>query len=232
MDNLKERYMMIKSQIPEDVTLLAVSKTKPIEDIEAVYDLGHRDFAENKIQELKDKMNLLPKDIRWHFIGNLQTNKVKYLDERVELVQSLDRISLLEALDKNARKKGYIQKVLLEINIGREESKGGVLLDDLAQLVVACKEKENICVLGIMSVIPKGDETYQRKYFSELSKIFNRLKKEESDNFKMEILSMGMSNDFKIAIENGSNMVRVGRSIFGERQALNSNIGDNKDEHI
>lgn len=159
----------------------------------------------------------MPNDVIWHFIGSLQTNKVKYLDERISLVHSLDRVKLLDELDKNAKKKGYIQKALIEVNIGREETKGGVLLENLDELVSKIKEKENILVLGIMAVIPKCEKEEQNKYFNDLFTLFQELKTKESQNFKMEILSMGMSGDYKVAIENGSTMVRLGRTIFGER---------------
>lgn len=218
MDSVEERYRILKDSLPKDVKLIAVSKTWPVEDIKEVFDLGQRVFGENKIQELREKIEQLPSDIEWHFIGNLQTNKVKYLDERVALVQSLDRISLLNELDKNAKKKNYIQKVLLEINIGREESKGGILIENLNDLIKEAKLKENICVMGLMAVIPKTSADEQDKYFKQMKEIFDELKQKETHNFKMEILSMGMSGDYESAIKNGSNMIRLGKSIFGERK--------------
>ena len=215
--SIVENYKKAVGSVPEGVRLLAVSKNKPIEDILEVYNAGQRDFAENKIQELREKMDKLPKDISWHFIGILQTNKVKYLDENVETVQSLDRVALLKELEKNASKKGYTQTCLFEINIGREESKGGMLIEELDKMIEETEKCKNIMVKGIMAVIPKCDESNQREYFRRIREIFEDLKKKEYKNIKMEILSMGMSGDYLTAIEEGSNMVRLGRTIFGER---------------
>lgn len=214
---IKENLNNVRKTLKSGVTLVAVSKTRSVEEITEAFNAGQVDFGENKIQELMTKLENAPHGIKWHFIGGLQSNKVRYLDERVALVHSLDRIKLLNDLDRNAKKKNYIQKCLIEINIGREENKAGIMLEDLEELVEAAKSKENIKVLGLMAVIPICEEEDQRKYFTKMKEIFDELKKTETQNFTMEILSMGMSGDYKIAMECGSDMVRIGTAIFGER---------------
>lgn len=214
---MEEKLKNIRQSLKDGVSLIAVSKTKPMEMIKEAYDLGQRDFGENKVQELREKIELLPSDIRWHLIGALQRNKVKYLDERTYLIHSVDRIDLLKEISKNGDKKGYIPNILLEINIGREENKAGVLEEDLKALVEEAKRTKNVNVRGLMTVLPICDEAEQRVYFKKMKGIFDDLKKEEEENFKMEILSMGMSGDYMMAMEEGANMVRIGSKIFGER---------------
>lgn len=214
---IKENLYEVRETLPENVTLIAVSKTRPAEDIKEAYEAGQRDFGENRVQELREKIEVLPQDIRWHLIGQLQRNKVKYLDERTYLIHSADREDLLHEIDKNAGKKSYIQDCLLEINIGREENKAGVLLENLPDLVMDAKKLKNIRIKGFMTVLPICGEEEQKKYFEMMKDLFEEYKKEETDNFRMEILSMGMSGDYEEAVKNGSNMVRIGTRIFGKR---------------
>lgn len=211
--NLKE----VKETLKDGVTLIAVSKTKPNEAIIEAYEAGQRDFGENKVQELREKIESLPTDIRWHLIGALQRNKVKYLDERTYLIHSVDRVELLEEISKNGKKKNYTPKILLEINIGREENKAGVLIENLEELVDKAKNTQNVITEGLMTVLPICDEEEQIKYFKQMKELFLKLKEDEKENFKMNTLSMGMSGDYIKAMEEGSTMVRVGTKIFGER---------------
>ena len=184
------------------------------------YNVGQRDFGENKVQELIEKEESLPKDIRWHLIGKLQTNKVKYLVGKVYLIHSLSSIKLLDKIESEFSKKDTIANVLIQINIGREESKSGVLEEDLNTLIEAIELCNYVKVKGIMVIIPKGNDESNRFYFKKSKEIFEYLKNKKYKNIKMEILSMGMSNDYKVAIEEGSNMIRIGTGIFGSRKSL------------
>ena len=184
------------------------------------YNVGQRDFGENKVQELIEKEESLPKDIRWHLIGKLQTNKVKYLVGKVYLIHSLSSIKLLDKIESEFSKKDTIANVLIQINIGREESKSGVLEEDLNTLIEAIELCNYVKVKGIMVIIPKGNDESNRFYFKKSKEIFEYLKNKKYKNIKMEILSMGMSNDYKVAIEEGSNMIRIGTGIFGARKSL------------
>ena len=215
--SIRENIENIEKSIPSNVKLLAVSKTRNIEEMEEAYDTGIRDFAENKVQELMRKEESFHKDVRWHLIGKLQTNKVKYIVGKVHLIHSLSSIKLLEKIEELYGKENLIANTLIQINIGREESKSGVLLEDLEELIVKVEECNHVKVNGIMVIIPKGDEESNRYYFKETNKIFLDLQKRKFKNINMKILSMGMTHDYKIAIEEGSNMVRIGTGIFGER---------------
>lgn len=214
---IKENIEKLKLEIPKNVELLAVSKTKPIEDLKQAYEAGIRDFGENKVQELVSKEEVLPKDIRWHLIGNLQTNKVKYLVDKVYLIHSLSSIKLLNEIEKVFEKNNTVANVLIQINIGREESKSGILKEELQGIIEAIEACNYVLAKGIMVIIPKGDEKNNRKYFKETKEIFDYLKVRKYKNIKMEVLSMGMTHDFNEAIEEGSNLVRIGQGIFGER---------------
>ncbi|NFO33364.1 YggS family pyridoxal phosphate-dependent enzyme [Clostridium botulinum] len=214
---IKENIEKLKLEIPKNVELLAVSKTKPIEDLKQAYEAGIRDFGENKVQELVSKEEVLPKDIRWHLIGNLQTNKVKYLVDKVYLIHSLSSIKLLNEIEKVFEKNNTVANVLIQINIGREESKSGILKEELQGIIEAIEACNYVLAKGIMVIIPKGDEKNNRKYFKETKKIFDYLKVRKYKNIKMEVLSMGMTHDFNEAIEEGSTLVRIGQGIFGER---------------
>lgn len=215
--DISENIQSIKNNIPKDVTLIAVSKTKPVSDIEKAYISGIRDFGENKVQEINVKYETLPKDIRWHLIGHLQRNKVKYLVDKVHLIHSLDSIKLLEELERQFGAKGKIANVLIEINIGREESKSGILLEELDVLLNKIESCNNVKVKGLMAIIPKEDEASCRNYFRQMKKIWDELREVNYKNIHMEYLSMGMTGDYNIAIEEGSNMVRIGEGIFGKR---------------
>ena len=223
--DIKNNIESLRRNIPNEVTLLAVSKTKPLNELEEAYNAGIRDFGENKVQELKDKFENFHKDVRWHFIGNLQTNKVKYLVGKTFLIHSLSSIKLLEVIEKEFAKKNIIADTLIQINIGREESKGGLLEEDLDTLIEAIEKCKFVKVKGIMSVIPKGNEESNRYYFKKVKDIFDSLKNKEFKNIQMEILSMGMTHDYHIAIEEGSNFIRIGEGIFGKR---NYNLQEEK----
>ena len=223
--DIKNNIESLRRNIQNEVTLLAVSKTKPLNELEEAYNAGIRDFGENKVQELKDKFENFHKDVRWHFIGNLQTNKVKYLVGKTFLIHSLSSIKLLEVIEKEFGKKNIIADTLIQINIGREESKGGLLEEDLDTLIEAIEKCKFVKVKGIMSVIPKGNEESNRYYFKKVKDIFDSLKNKEFKNIQMEILSMGMTHDYHIAIEEGSNFIRIGEGIFGKR---NYNLQEEK----
>lgn len=215
--SISQNIQNIQEEIPDSVTLLAVSKTKPLDMLEEAYKSGIRDFGENKVQELMKKQEVFHKDVRWHLIGKLQTNKVKYIVGKVYLIHSLSSVKLLKKIEKEYEKHNETANVLIQINIGREESKSGVLLEDLDELINEIELCKFVKVSGIMVIIPKGDDESNRKYFKQTKDIFDRLGKREFRNIKMEILSMGMTHDYKVAIEEGSNLIRVGEGIFGKR---------------
>ncbi|WP_055667655.1 YggS family pyridoxal phosphate-dependent enzyme [Desnuesiella massiliensis] len=216
--DLSERIKIITGSIPADVNLVAVSKTRSIEEILKVYEADIRDFGENKVQELIEKHdNLMDKNIRWHLIGHLQRNKVKYIVDKVHLIHSLDSVRLLEEIEKQFSLKNKIAKVLIQINIGREESKSGILEEDLINLINEVEKCSYVKVKGLMTIIPKGDEESSRIYFKKMKSIYEDLKTKSYNNVKMTYLSMGMTNDYKVAIEEGANIIRVGEGIFGKR---------------
>ncbi|WP_243156140.1 YggS family pyridoxal phosphate-dependent enzyme [Clostridium sp. C2-6-12] len=219
---IKQNIEELKSKIPEEVKLLAVSKTKPLEELEEAYIAGMRDFGENKVQELVKKSENFHDDVRWHFIGQLQSNKVKYLVDKVYLIHSLGSLSLLKEIERVFGKADKVANTLIQINIGKEESKSGILEEDLYGFIEEVENCNHVSVKGIMVIIPIGDEESNRKYFRKTKKIFNELKEKRYKNISMEILSMGMTHDFMTAIEEGSNLVRIGTGIFGER---NYNVG-------
>ena len=207
----------ILNEIPEEVKLVAVSKTRSIEEIKEAYDYGLRDFGENKVQELISKEEKLNKDIKWHLIGHLQRNKVKYIVGKVYLIHSLDNIKLLREIEKEYKKQNLTANSLIEVNIGREESKTGILSENLDELIIEIEKCENVKILGLMSIIPKGDEIACLNYFKEVKELYDRLSKIKYKNISMKILSMGMTSDYKYAVREGSNMVRIGEGIFGKR---------------
>lgn len=218
--SIKENLNEIKKSISKNITLVAVSKTKPIEDINIAYKLGQRDFGENKVQELLYKEEVLSDDIRWHFIGNLQTNKVKYLVDKVYLIHSLSSIKLLKKIEDEFSKKNSIANLLIQINIGKEESKGGFLKEDLNNIIIEIEKCNNIKVRGLMAIIPKGSVEENRFYFKEMKAIYDNLSNNTYKNISMEILSMGMTHDYEIALEEGSNLIRIGEGIFGKRNVV------------
>lgn len=218
---IAEALSNIKSEIPEEVTLVAVSKTKPSEDIQVAYDSGHRVFGENKVQELVGKHEVLPEDIEWHFIGHLQTNKVKYLAPFVSMIHAVDSMKLLKEINKQAKKHDRVISCLLQFHIAEEQSKFGLDLVEAQDILSSNEfvEMQNISIVGVMGMATFTDDQEQvRDEFRTLENYFNVVK---SHFFKyndaFEHLSMGMSGDYKIAIEEGSTMIRVGSSIFGAR---------------
>jgi pyridoxal phosphate enzyme (YggS family) len=218
--NIKDNLNHILSQIPEHVALVAVSKTKPIEEILEAYKAGQRIFGENKIQEMADKYEALPKDIEWHMIGHVQTNKVKYMASFVSLVHGVDSFKLLNEINKQAKKNNRVINCLLQIKIAEEDSKFGLSFEDAKALLESpeLKTLTHIKITGLMGMATFTDNEGQLKAeFNKLQSAFNKFKEIEIPNCEMTILSMGMSGDYKIAIDCGSNMIRVGSSIFGER---------------
>lgn len=217
MSNIKNNLEEIRSTLKDNVTLVAVSKTKSVEEIMEAYKEGVRDFGENKVQELEEKYELLPKDIRWHLIGGLQTNKVRKVIGKTYLIQSLDRASLALEINKRAEKTGILVDTLIEVNIGEESQKAGILTKDLEEFVTLLKDLKHIRVRGLMAIIPQGSEEENRKYFRKMYELFQKLSQVRQERFTMEVLSMGMSMDYVTAMEEGSNMIRVGTGIFGAR---------------
>lgn len=218
----KEAYKKIITELQKNVTLVAVSKTKPVEDIKELYDLGHRDFGENYVQELVDKGAQLPQDIRWHFIGHLQSNKVKYIAPFVYLVHGVDSLKLLQEINKQAIKNKKVIDCLLQVYIAQEETKFGFDEEELETLITRINTNTNewagICVKGLMGMASYTDNMNQvRNEFSYLKTIFEKHAKLPIANCQLQTLSMGMSSDYKIAIEEGSTMVRIGSLLFGTR---------------
>ncbi len=218
--SIKENIIDLHHQLdPENVTLVAVSKTKPVADIMEAYEAGHRDFGENKVQELTAKAEELPGDIRWHMIGHLQRNKVKYIAEFVHLVHSVDSLRLLRAINKEGRKADRVVNCLLQVHIAEEDTKYGFDADEISEAIRLLPDLNFVQIQGLMGMATFTDNQDQvRREFAALKKQFDSLKNSElPDNMSMEVLSMGMSGDYEIAIEEGSNMVRIGSAIFGER---------------
>lgn len=202
----------------EDVCLIAVSKTKPVSMILEAYEAGVRDFGENKVQELVDKYDQLPRDIRWHMIGHLQRNKVKYLIGKTVLIHSVDSLRLAEEISKEAVKQKTDVDILIEVNVAQEESKFGLGREEVFELVEAVSKLPCIHIKGLMTVAPFTDNPEEnRKYFRQLKQLSVDITRKNVDNVAMNVLSMGMTNDYIVAVEEGSNCVRVGTGIFGER---------------
>ncbi len=215
--SIKDNLLDLKKNLPERVTLVAVSKTKPTDMIQEAYDAGHRIFGENKVQEMVIKWEQLPKDIQWHMIGHLQRNKVKYMAEFVSLVHGVDSLRLLKEIDKQAKKHDRIISCLLQIHIAEEDTKFGFDEGELNHLIQnpELHELGNIRIKGLMGMATfTNDKNQIRREFKTLKKLFETVKLLNPD---VSILSMGMSGDYQIAIEEGSTMVRIGSSIFGER---------------
>ena len=222
--SIKENLLQIKSQLPQNVTLVAVSKTKPVMDLMEAYYAGQRIFGENKIQEMTEKWEQMPKDIQWHMIGHVQTNKVKFMAEYVNLIHGVDSLKLLEEINKQAKKHNRIIDVLMQMYIAEEETKFGLDENELQEILNSeeFKTLENIKIVGLMGMATFTDNQNQiKKEFQNLKTIFDTTKKHfdfaQCDNIHLKTISMGMSGDYKLAIDCGSTMVRIGSRIFGNR---------------
>ncbi len=232
---LRENYALVNENIQnaceragrerKEVTLIAVSKTKPIEMLQEIYDCGCRDFGENKVQEIMDKYDKLPSDIRWHMIGHLQTNKVKYIIDKVYMIHGVDSIKLAKEISKEAVKKQVTMKILLEVNVAKEESKYGIMPEDALSFYKEVVDLPGLKVCGLMTIAPYVEDAEEnRQYFVALKQLMIDILSENRDNKKVDgmqacfhELSMGMTGDYQVAMEEGATYVRVGTGIFGER---------------
>lgn len=221
---VQQNLELLKTEIPEHVTLVAVSKTKPISDIQEAFDAGQNVFGENKVQEMVNKYEALPKSIQWHMIGHLQRNKVKYMAHFVDLIHGVDSLKTLKEIDKQAKKHNRTINCLLQARIAKEETKFGLPFDEIEQIINSdeFKSLKNINIIGLMGMATFTDDEDQiAAEFKSLKIFFDKLNDQLSTpNFQLSTLSMGMSGDFQIAIENGSNMIRVGSKIFGARNYI------------
>lgn len=218
--SIAENLLSIKNKLPEHVTLVAVSKTKPISDLMQAYDAGQRIFGENKIQEMTEKWEQMPKDIEWHMIGHVQTNKVKFMAPFVKLIHGVDSLKLLQEINKQALKNNRIIDCLLQIYIAEEETKFGLDEEEVTALLNSeeVKDMKNIRIIGLMGMATFTDNQNQiKKEFTHLKSIFEKLKTLKTENCQPNTISMGMSGDYELAIDCGSTMIRVGSSIFGGR---------------
>ncbi|MCI8484876.1 MAG: YggS family pyridoxal phosphate-dependent enzyme [Lachnospiraceae bacterium] len=225
---VKENLMQVRENIkraceksgrdPENITLIAVSKTKPVPMLDEAYQAGSRDFGENKVQEIMDKHPALPEDIRWHMIGHLQRNKVKYIVDKVCLIHSVDSLRLAEEISIQSEKKQVETDILIEVNIAQEESKFGVSEKEVLPLIQQIAKLPHIHIKGLMTIAPfVNDPEENRKYFHQIRELSVDIMKKNIDNVSMSVLSMGMTGDYMVAVEEGATMVRVGTGIFGER---------------
>ena len=225
---LRENLQEVEERIQEacrragrdrsEVTLVAVSKTKPVAILQEAYDLGVRVFGENKVQEIREKYEALPKDIEWHMIGHLQTNKVKYIVDKVRLIHSVDSLRLAEAIEKEAEKHNRIVDILLEVNVAEEESKFGLKMPEVIPMAEKVVQLPHIRLRGLMTIAPFVENPEKnRAIFANLHDLYVDIKEKNIDNGTVSILSMGMTNDYEVAIEEGATMVRVGTGIFGAR---------------
>lgn len=226
---LKENYEMVRANIdkackkagrdPKDVTLIAVSKTKPLSDIEEILrDTAAVDFGENKVQELVDKYDNISRPVNWHMIGHLQTNKVKYIVDKVCMIHSVDSLNLAKTIEKEAAKHNVIVNILIEVNVAQEESKFGLSCEEVLPLINEIKDLPHIKVKGLMTIAPFVDDPEDnRVYFRKLRDLSLDIQSKSIDNIDMSVLSMGMTNDYEVAVEEGATLVRVGTGIFGAR---------------
>ena len=220
---IKKNIIDFKKNIDNSTILVAVSKTKPIVDIQEAYDTGHRIFGENKVQEMVNKHEELPKDIEWHMIGHMQSNKIKHMASFVHLIHGVDSIKTLREIDKQAKKHDRIISCLLQVKIAKEETKFGLSFEETESLIHSdvIDTLQNVKISGLMGMASfTSNEKQIKDEFASLRSLFDKLKKIEKKNIKLEILSMGMTGDYKIALENGSNMIRVGSAIFGARNYI------------
>ena len=202
----------------DEVTLIAVSKTKPVDMLREAYGAGVRQFGENKVQELNEKIPKMPEDIKWHLIGHLQTNKVRQIIGKTSLIHSVDSIKLAREIEKESEKRNLVTEILLEINVAKEESKFGFFLEEAAEALCQVREMPHVRAVGLMTVAPfVANAEENRPIFRKLYEFYVDMKSKNIDNVNMTVLSMGMTGDFKVAIEEGATMVRVGTGIFGAR---------------
>ena len=217
-ENIKQACEKV-GRNPEEVTLIAVSKTKPYTAIEEALPSGILDYGENKVQEMCEKMEILPKDIHWHMIGHLQTNKVKYIVGKTALIHSVDSLHLAKEIEKQAAKNNVIVPILIEVNIAEEESKFGIHKEETIALVREVAQMQHVHIRGLMTIAPYVENPEDnRPYFKGIRQLSVDIKQENIDNVDMDVLSMGMTGDYMVAIEEGATLVRVGTGIFGERQ--------------
>ena len=216
--NIEDACMSV-GRDPREVTLIAVSKTKPVSALSEAYAAGQRVFGENKVQEIQEKYDCLPRDISWHMIGHLQRNKVKYIVDKVAMIHSVDSLRLAETIEAEAAKKNVIVPILLEVNVAEEESKFGLRVSEVEPLIEKIRDFEHIRVRGLMTIAPfVEDPEENRPVFRELKKISVDIAEKNMNNNIMETLSMGMTGDYQVAIQEGATIVRVGTGIFGARE--------------
>lgn len=218
VSNKIKRHCEIAKRDEKEVTLITVSKTKPVSLLWEAYNAGSRDFGENRVQELLEKYDQLPKDIRWHLIGHLQTNKVKYIVDKAYMIHSLESLKLANEISKEAVKKNLVVKVLVEVNIGNEDSKFGLDKESVIPFLKEIHNLPGLQVEGLMAIAPICDNPEEnRTYFQEMKELYVDIIRENIDNINMNVLSMGMTGDYTVAVEEGATYVRVGTGIFGER---------------
>ena len=224
IENYKNAMSLLETALEEsgrnvqDVLVIGASKTMPLERILFVRDnTDVKIFGENRVQELLEKYT---PDVRWHFIGQLQTNKVKYIVDKVELIHSVDRLSLLQEIDRQAKKHGKVQDILIEVNIGGEEKKGGVAPAEVIDFAKEVDKYPSVRLKGLMSVLPNVEKDALNAFYLQLSKLYDTLKQTRLDNADIRYLSAGMSNDYDVAVKYGANIVRLGRALFGEREVI------------
>lgn len=224
IENYKNAMSRLETALEEsgrsrkDVLVIGASKTMPLERILFVRDnTDVKIFGENRVQELLEKYT---PDVRWHFIGQLQTNKVKYIVDKVELIHSVDRLSLLQEIDRQAKKHGKVQDILIEVNIGGEEKKGGVAPEEVIDFAKEVDKYPSVRLKGLMSVLPNVEKDALNAFYLQLSKLYDTLKQTKLDNADIRYLSAGMSNDYDVAVKYGANIVRLGRALFGEREVI------------
>lgn len=224
IENYKNAMSRLETALEEsgrsmkDVLVIGASKTMPLERILFVRDNTDVNiFGENRVQELLEKYT---PDVRWHFIGQLQTNKVKYIVDKVELIHSVDRLSLLQEIDRQAKKHGKVQDILIEVNIGGEEKKGGVAPEEVIDFAKEVDKYPSVRLKGLMSVLPNVEKDALNAFYLQLSKLYDTLKQTRLDNADIRYLSAGMSNDYDVAVKYGANIVRLGRALFGEREVI------------
>lgn len=232
-DNLEQVRQKIKDACDRagrdagEVTLISVSKTKPLSMLEEAYEAGARDFGENKVQELLEKIPRLPEDVRWHMIGHLQRNKVKYIVGKVSLIHSVDSLRLAEEISREAVKQDTSVDILLEVNVAQEESKFGTTLEETADLALSVSKLPGIHVCGLMTIAPYVENAEDnRQYFRKLKQLSVDIEQKNIDNVSMNVLSMGMTGDYSVAVEEGATCVRVGTGIFGERDYVKGVVSE------